>query len=737
MHISNQNFLAFVDQYKILFDLSNTRFNWNINYDPMTGRSNDGSAWTLNELSLNKTKLKHYLNNFSIYPVTATNTPVLLSDEWILFLKAEVARRCLELRNSVGLVFSVVGAIRLLAGTTKNKSPWLITISDIIYAYEKAVVLQPSGVLAGRVLELAKNPFDVHLLSNFCPVIHKVKRPSKGVEKRKTHVAISTLNDRLNANKLPLADEFNALVEILSSRPQRHVDEILFPAIKLMLIMGFRINEVCMIPAEWKSEEIEYDQHGKVVIDNNGKILKTLYINYFAEKQDKSELYEPRRVPAPHSFQEHVDEILTQVKKITEAFRQKLRLHEKSNNTQLFDDVEQGQFIELEDFCAAIGSIAPPEAIFAGVKHHLYMPRERILKAYLVPRYEKVTGCIIPWTERSPLANEKYKVSEIEAALIGHFKTKLSTIEPAISIGSEVLLKASDVLFLLPRKAKAKESKSGWFYDWNRYLFVSRLSPQNIDKALNGEGNDENIFKIYLGRDCRLNSHSLRHLRSAELIRAKVSDMIHAKTMGRKSYAQNYEYDHRSVSESLAQFNIEEAILNSMPPKALELLGKIATNQIGGSISKTFRELQLDFGDEKAIEWLAAHADAMHLTPYGVCVANMVTNPCPKHLQCFTGCTHYVSDNRAESKQMLEELKQRHINTIQVIRENQDNGAYGGAQLAHAEKILNGIQLALDSRPKTNPFQDGKDLFVDAAIPKGKTALDRPIQVEINYESKY
>lgn len=725
------NFYNFVKQYQSVLLTSETQFEWDFDIEAKTGKVSNATAWTINDLTVSKSKVKSKLNNFSSYSIEGFDDLFVLSNHWKNLLKSEVVRRCIECKNSVSIINAVIQAIRLLATICNNREPWLTTTSDIKTAYEKALSIQPSGVLAGRVLELSKIPFDVYLISDFSPIIYRVKREHKAAERRKTHVAISNLNDRLNSDKLPQAEEFSALVEILSSTPRREIDKILFPAIKLMLIMGLRLNEVCLIPTDWKYEEVEFDQNGNVVFDENGEILKTLYIKYYAEKQDKAELYEPRRVPVPHSFQWHVDEILSNVAELTFHLRQKLALHESSLNTKLYPNYDgRPDNISLIDFCASIGAIAPEDAKLQGIGHHYYMPRQRIILTYHVPIRRSRYKSDINWG--SSVIDEYYPYEALEKAIVEHYKTKLSDISPAISIGSEVILKASETLFLLPRKAKAKESSSGWYYDWNRYLFVSKLSPQNIDKALCGNGDNENIFKIYLNKDLKLNSHSLRHLRSAELIRAQVSDMIHAKTMGRKSYAQNYEYDHRSVSESLKQFNIEDAILKAMPPKAFELLGKIATNQIGGSISKTFREVQLELGDEKAIEWLSAHADAMHLTPYGVCVANMITNPCPKHLQCFGGCSHFVTDKRPESRKMLETLRGRHIDSINIIKKNIDNGTFGEAHLRHAESLLNGIDTALSTIPGTKPFPEGEDLFVNVASPKGNTALDQPIRVEIN-----
>ncbi|WP_262083112.1 MULTISPECIES: hypothetical protein [Stenotrophomonas] len=64
------------------------------------------------------------------------------------------------------------------------------------------------------------------------------------------------------------------------------------------------------------------------------------------------------------------------------------------------------------------------------------------------------------------------------------------------------------------------------------------------------------LFKRYGqsdDKDLVLASHTLRHLQKTELFRLGVAGTIISKRFNRRSVAQSYEYDHRSLAEELDQ----------------------------------------------------------------------------------------------------------------------------------------------------------------------------------------
>lgn len=727
-------FHRFVKTYKNIFEAFAPPFDWSFEVNQSNGKVDKSECWIVNQLTNSKHRFNVYLNNFSTFPIDRKNTDTkVISVNWQELIKAEVTRRSIEQRLAPATIRSIATALRIIATVAKSE-PWLVTQQNIIESHKVAMEQQPSGINATYVTNIAKDLFDTFRISKYCPIYTKLKSQKTKARRKVLHVAKAELNDRLNAEKLPQAEEFSDLINILSMKAKRQVDTILFAAIKLMLILGFRVNEVCLIPLDWKREEMQVDQFGNPVKDESGKALKTLYIRYFAEKQDEREIYEPRRVPVPLSFQAHVIKLINHIIDVTKDMRQKLIVQEATGNAQIFHDDVLSEHLTPFDIPPMIGAIT--NDISAGVGHHIYMPRERIMKRYNVPRYHGKLK--VPWGVRSNLDGEYYKAQDVQEALIKHFKTKLSNISPIVSQNGKPILKASDALFLLPRRAKAKEASGKWYYDWSKYLFVSPLGPEQIDCALSGKGKNENIFEIYLNKPAKLNTHSLRHLRSSELIRAQVSDMIHAKTMGRKSLAQNYEYDHRSVKESLSQLDVTEKMLIDMPIKARITLEKALDNKLGGTIVKTFNEIQNKNGIQEAINWLSAHADAMHVTPYGACVANMVTNPCPKHLQCFMGCSHFVKDDRASSSTELHQLLNSSKKTLGSIKNKVQNGDLSKAHFNHAKNIIDNIEEVIAAPVGSSPFNKNSNSrsYFKAIEDSPKTALDLELNLEVNEHDK-
>lgn len=55
-----------------------------------------------------------------------------------------------------------------------------------------------------------------------------------------------------------------------------------------------------------------------------------------------------------------------------------------------------------------------------------------------------------------------------------------------------------------------------------------------------------------------------------------------------------------------------------------------------------FKTLQASDGDKAALAFLNEAVDQLQLTPYGVCAASFVSEPCPKHLTCLNGCSHLL-----------------------------------------------------------------------------------------------
>lgn len=187
-----------------------------------------------------------------------------------------------------------------------------------------------------------------------------------------------------------------------------------------------------------------------------------------------------------------------------------------------------------------------------------------------------------------------------------------------------------------------------------------------------------------------------------------MADTIITKRFGRKSTVQTYEYDHRSLAEQLDHIDLPSSA-QYLDDKTNTLAKLIASNNAHGPIVNTFKRLQRDEGDESAYAFLKVEANGFHATPYGHCLNSFTVDPCPKHLQCFSGCKHLSATNLPEQRSNLERLKIKVIDALEIA-ENLPSSSTGRVnQIAHGTSLLNGINQLLETPTGSRVFPNGKD----------------------------
>lgn len=212
-------------------------------------------------------------------------------------------------------------------------------------------------------------------------------------------------------------------------------------------------------------------------------------------------------------------------------------------------------------------------------------------------------------------------------------------------------------------------------------------------------------------------SHSLRHLMNTELFRQGVPDTVITQHFGRQSVAQSYVYDHRSLAERLKDVEIpEKAAKLILPGTPQETVAKMVLSDLfGGSpIAVAFKKIQSESGDEAAFMYLAQNSDGFHATPYGFCITSFAVNPCVRHLKCFDNCRHYLPSGMKEHRISLESLRAN----LRVMRDTAAAKPLTSTgrknQVAHAERLISGIDLALAAQPSVPLFNDGPDYSMPA-----------------------
>ncbi len=218
----------------------------------------------------------------------------------------------------------------------------------------------------------------------------------------------------------------------------------------------------------------------------------------------------------------------------------------------------------------------------------------------------------------------------------------------------------------------------------------------------------------------KLESHMLRHLQNTELFRLGVADTIISKRFNRRSVAQSYEYDHRSLAEDLDQIEIPQDIEIMLGEKASTVARLIKGGKANGPIVDAFRRIQATEGDTAAYEYLRAEADGFHATPYGHCLNSFTVDPCPKHLECFEDCRHLSATDLPENRRNLIRLEGKFKLALESIKARPSTSIGWQNQLDHAGKRLAGVQKLLATPAGERPFPDG----VDLSRPRQRGVLD-------------
>ncbi len=222
--------------------------------------------------------------------------------------------------------------------------------------------------------------------------------------------------------------------------------------------------------------------------------------------------------------------------------------------------------------------------------------------------------------------------------------------------------------------------------------------------------------------------------------------------------AQSYDYDHRSLAEDLEQIDLKPEVEARLGEKSATVARLIKAGKARGPIVEAFRTIQQTQGEDAALEYLRAEADGFHSTPYGHCINSFTVDPCPKHLECFTGCRHLSATDLTENRHNLVQLEARLETAVQAI-EARKQGLGRGAplelgtasgdqhsrsltvsahsmrtwassgigmdnQLSHAKSRLAGVRKLLATPPGEQVFPDGPDLSRDSGKPVGRVLDD-------------
>ncbi|MBI4996678.1 MAG: hypothetical protein HZC22_07220 [Rhodocyclales bacterium] len=759
----NEHYNAFVDLGKRLADERGVKWDVRLNSD---GIAVQEDAWNITLLVGDSPPPIHWIRDFGLEGkiLDALNQrrtsnglspleKVPMSAGWQAFYKAAIVEQLFFRKNSTGHVIShIARPIRAIATAAVGREPWELHAEDISLANELAKETQPSGKLADVILGITKTLIDANHIAEVGPLSpslaiqrHTIRakraRFTKSVDELR-----SDLENRKHEEKLPERRAFWELVRIVfTEQPKTFLDQLRFAQSKVMLLCGLRVGEAALLPADWKRVREYFDPAGRPAGELGGH-SSALMLRHFAEKQqtansDSVELVESAQY-VPAMFEEILTGALDTVVSLTEPLRKTLRrqIEERRilpwfQQDQLIPVVELYPYLTGNPVLLASANedllgwqaryrtqFAP--ALFDEIHEQQLRQVNSTLDSLNSAVYvffhrmkDKITlrnrnG--IPWrSERMRWLDVYLRIDELEAYLTT-LPTKLSDSTPLrLSPGGEIA--TWELMFLMPKRALA-EGRNDGLCDITRYYSVGRFDPSMMQLALgNKDGvSGPTLFESYGATDedraLTLNTHSLRHLQNTELFRLGVADTIIAKRFNRRSVAQSYEYDHRSLAEELEHIELPVDVEISLGSKASTVARMIAAGSARGPIVDSFKKIQQSQGDDAAFEFLKVEADGFHSTPYGHCINSFTVDPCPKHLECFAGCRHLTATDMPQYRRHLVQLEGRFRDALAAIEARPARTIGRENQLAHARERLAAVHQILITPEGQSVFPDGDDL---------------------------
>jgi len=752
----NEFFNNYVKQSKLVAEEKGIR--WATPTDKF-GKITKGSEWSLSVMANASPHPEVWLKKLSSDPKTLAlynklngedKEPQPLPLQWQDLIKAVIIQKILVGKNKPAPVKnSVIRPLLALAVIAEQKDPWNVNPQDILSTIKLLEALQPSGKLAKDLVSTSRVVFDRGRLSNFNPIA-PARRKSKTRQRQSTQQFRDFLSERSTKEKLPEEEAFWEIARIIWNEiPQSSMDFSRFAIIKTLIIAGLRINEVSSIPVD----TVKWIEHFSGVPESQipkEAIRRTLALTYFASKKrstrvDSVPLYEAIQY-APQMFESAQLEAFEAIANITTPLRSRLkaqcetgRIFPEFNPNDIvsifefyprltgepfiYEDPKESELISkfkaTYDF-AILDEIDARQSAMKQTgklknKFRQYFQMRLVIKDQdgNAKRAPFVYFDGTPYLEsRLKYESLYFRVSEIESFLRECMPTKLSDTKP-FKLENGKGYCPSQLMFLSPKRALGEE-RNGIICDLRKYAFVGIITPHDLMTFLSDRHTTTNsIFQKYGNSDAsralEITSHKFRHLQNTELFRLGGADTIITKRFNRNSIAQSHVYDHRTLAENLKAITIPDEAEPHLFGKAKEVYKMIQGGLAVGLIVDEFKSIQRLEGDVQAFKFLAIEADGLHTTPYGHCVNSFTVDPCPKHLECFSGCVHLTRSPLAEHTKNLEGVKKR---MDQILNSINDHPAPSGAKnkmREHAQSRKAAIELMLSTPVGEKVFPEGED----------------------------
>lgn len=478
------------------------------------------------------------------------------------------------------------------------------------------------------------------------------------------------VKQRKSDDRLPSREAMEAYA-LCSNNPISESEEILLRVIDLLIATGQRGNEVAVIPYDCWVERPIKGATGEVVVDANGRPLVECGIRYFAEKQFQSRVHWFAESDVPLARR-----AVERLKVLTQEQRGIARWQE-THPGRLWDYSPQTAMSENE----VLRWLGFNQGRDTARNLYMYFLRNEIHPCDQIK-------------DRGKAIKRRYLAGDIERFLVPKLRDHAALTE---NVGGKlcVVLKTSETLAI---------AFDGQFRLGGREANVFRVIPRrvtllDINRAL---GNDEKYPSIFSrrsltesnGAPIRLTSHQPRHWRNTIYHLTGMSDVQQALALGRKRLDQNVYYQHTSIEENTAAHH-EFLAFNSHHERIDFLHTGIRDKRIQGALTDSYHALLSDKGTTTAEAFLTVHATALHVTPFGGCIHDFSQAPCPKHLQCWNGCSHLHLMGTPSERANLEKQAENLTTAITIMRGAGAGEAGSDVWLMDQEDKLNNLQSVL------------------------------------------
>ena len=704
-------------------------------------------------------------DNITLLPST------VLSNAWQNLLKASVSNQLFYRKNTPNhIANNIIRPLKVIATCAVGRDPWELSLDDVALAVKIGTKMQASGKLGDLIKGVVKTVIDVEHIADACPLyptlsadrlipIARRARHTKSMDELR-----DDLEQRKRSERLPERRAFWELVRIVFTEPPKSfVDELRFTAMKVLLTCGLRVGEAALLPADWKRTREYFDYSGRPAGEFGG-FSSALMLRHFAEKQqvansDSSILVESTQF-VPEIFADLLTEALERAVSITEPLRKTLRLqmetgrllpwYEKNDLVSVIElypqltgnpfwlTVDENTIDSVlnsyrKDFSPTVLydlELSQSEqykkgvGITLNVALYVYLNRlrKKMKSGKCAMRFYRSDGTPIPLEDYMYWGQVCLKIGELEDYIRSDTPTKLSDTQ-SIKI-AEGEIQPWEFMFLTPKRSLSEERNAG-ICDITRYCSVGIPDPTFLVLSLGENGLHDSIFDRYgtneEDRKLSLISHSLRHLQNTELFRLGVADTIITKRYNRRSVAQSYEYDHRSLAEELDQIELPPDIEIVLGEKASIAAKMIQAGKATGPVVDAFRRIQRLEGDDAAFQYLKGEADGFHATPFGHCLNSFTVDPCPKNLECFAGCRHLTATNLSSNRKYLLKLEERLSAALETAQARTSRSIGRDNQIKHAQVRLDAVRALLATPDGQQVFPDGPDF---SKLTKTRSVLD-------------